>query len=51
MLQPSLLSGPERFALGGGRSGSLIFVLSVSYVSQQCAVHVVFHLLLTADIA
>jgi hypothetical protein len=37
MLQPSLLSGPERFALGGGRSGSF-FVLSVSYVSQHCSI-------------
>jgi hypothetical protein len=25
MLQPSLLSSPERFALGGGRSGSFLF--------------------------
>jgi hypothetical protein len=31
MLQPSLLSGPERFALGGGRSGSLC-IISELYV-------------------
>jgi hypothetical protein len=37
MLQLSLHSGPERFTLGGGRSGSFI-VLPVSYVSQHCSV-------------
>jgi hypothetical protein len=34
MLQPSLLSGPERFALDGGRSGPFC-MLSVSYVLQH----------------
>jgi hypothetical protein len=35
MLQPSLHSGPERFALSGERSGSFTKIISVSYVSSQ----------------
>jgi hypothetical protein len=46
MLQPSLHSGLERFALGRGRSADLFCIISelcVAALSQHCSVgHVVF---------
>jgi hypothetical protein len=35
MLQPSLLSGPERFALGGGRSGPFCIISELCVATLQ----------------
>jgi hypothetical protein len=50
MLQPSLLSGPERFALLGRGVHALsldLFVLSVSYVLQHYNIARSMHVLFT----
>jgi hypothetical protein len=50
---PSLLSGPERFALGGERSGPFC-MLSVSHVLQHynsCSVHTCMWCLLISYVA
>jgi hypothetical protein len=48
MRQPSLLSGPERFALGGGRSGSCLYYVLCVAALQHCSVHVVFTYIILA---